>query len=56
MYKRLTSNRIRVELASPTYLGLSIIEKIILPCINVLKSSRIHVELAAPAYLVFGMI
>ena len=55
MYKRLTLSRIRVDLASPAYLVLGIIDMIILP-INVLTSSRIRVELVAPAHLGLGMI
>ena len=35
MYKRLTRSRIRVELASPAYLGLRIIYIFIFRCINV---------------------
>ena len=35
MYKRLTCSRVRVELVSPGYLGLGIIQIIILPCIHV---------------------
>ena len=35
MYIRLTRSRVRVERASPAYLGLGIIYIIILPCICV---------------------
>ena len=38
MYKRLTRSRIHAELASPAYLGLGIIYRIILPCINVWRA------------------
>ena len=39
MYKRLTRSRIRVEIASPAYLRLEIIQIIIFPCINAWRDS-----------------
>ena len=41
MYTRLVRSGIRVELASPAYLGLGITKKIILPCINV-RHAPVH--------------
>ena len=38
MYKRLMRSFMRVEFAFPSYLGLGIIYKIILPCIHVWRA------------------
>ena len=53
MYKRLTSSRLRVELASPAYVGLGIIKKIMYKS---LTDSSIRVELASTAYVGLGII
>ena len=45
MYKRLTRSRIRLEIASPAYLELEIIQIIIFPCINAWRDSvRCHLN------------
>ena len=52
MNKRLTRSPIRAELASPTYLGLEIIEIIILPCINAWHAPSTR-ETCMPCQFVF---
>ena len=46
MYTRLALSRIRVEVASPAYLRIGIIYKIILPCIRVQLASATYLRLA----------
>ena len=51
MYTRLTLSRIRVELASPAYLGFGNYLNNYFAMYTRLTRSHIRVELASPAYL-----
>ena len=56
MYKLLKGFRIRVELSSPAYLGLGIIQIIIFPCINAWHDSVYAWNSHTPSYLELGVI
>ena len=56
MYRRLAGTRIRVELASPTYLGVRIYLNNYFAMYIRLTRSRIRVELACSASLGLGFI
>ena len=56
MYKRVTRSLIRVELASPAYLGVSNYLNNYFAMYTRLMLSRIRVELASPAKMELGII